>query len=123
MPLEAPSSLPQRSMVCDEATVTIPHAEYLDLREDRLCLEAWKACGVLNEDNSLGLFAHDAEVAIFIAVRRGLMTAREVVADIERRFGEERKPPVGEIKRFWLRFQKCLIQNSNEAPKKPLQPD
>lgn len=106
---KTPSEHSQKPNAGCEIMATIPHQDYLDLMAHRQVIEKWKARGLVNEDNSLGLFSCDAEVAIYLAVRFGLMTAREVVAEIGQRFGDERKPSIAEVKRFWLRFRKCFL--------------
>lgn len=110
---------PQRTVIDDEIMATIPYQEYMELRAERLAVDVLRAHGVLNGDDSLGLFTRDPEVAIFIAVRQGVMTAREIVTDIEQRFGAERKPSVCEVKRFWFRFQCSLIPAQYEKSVKP----
>lgn len=93
-------------MINDEIMATLPYQEYMDLR---LIVLELKDRGILNEDNTLGLFSNDAEVAIFLASRFGLLTAKEAAFAVEKRFGEERRPAVAEVKRFWLKFRSCLI--------------
>ena len=96
----------------EAASITIPYAVYLDLDYHRRCVEALRSCGLLDQDNSLGLFTRDPEVAIYLSARFGLLTAREAVDDISSRFGENRKPSVAAVKRFWLRFQMILINRN-----------
>jgi len=96
----------------EAASITIPYAVYLDLDYHRRCIEALRSSGLLDQDNSLGLFTHDPEVAVYLSARYGLLTAREAIADIGQRFGENRKPSIAAVKRFWLRFKTILIREA-----------
>lgn len=91
-----------------EITVTIPYEEYTALCLDRHTLRSLKAIGVLEDDNSLGLFAHDPEVALFLAARYGLMTENEAIRAVCSCFGMDRQPAMSQVKRFWLRFRQVL---------------
>lgn len=102
-------------------TVTISHAEYQALKRDRACLAECEAKGLLDDANAFGLFTHDPEVAIFLAARYGLMTAKEATHAVSHRFGKSRKPSVAQVRRFWLRFRQCLDIDEAEGSEKSLQ--
>lgn len=107
--LEDCSKEPQTGPEASDITVTIPYEEYMSLCRDRAAINVLKGTGILEDDNSLGLFTHDPEVALFLAARYGFMTESEAIRAICFRFGMDRQPTAARIKRFWFRFRQVLV--------------
>lgn len=108
MIFEEPSSEPQHNVIMGVPVVTIPLADYAELLDQRRQFELAIMCGLLDDEGHATLFARDPEVAVFVATRFGLMTPREMVADIYKVFGEDRVPLQLSIIRFWTRFRQFL---------------
>lgn len=107
--LEGGSKGVQNRISAGDTTVTIPYEEYAALRREKQTLDDLKLVGVLSDDNSLGLFAHDPEVALFLAARYGLVTEQEAIRAVCSCFGMDRQPTASQVKRFWFRFRQVLL--------------
>lgn len=90
------------------ASITLPLSVYEEMYKDQVGLRALRERGLVDDQNELGLFTHDPEVAVFIAARYQVMTASEVSREAALMFGYERQPTAPAVKRFWLRFSECL---------------
>ena len=117
-----PSFRGAQNILDEPTTSTIAHADYLGLLRDRERLNYWKAMGVLDEDNNLGLFSSDPEVAIFMAVRFNSLTIHELVEAVTERFGESRTPAVTAIRRFGFRFAKFFHDLPPASDDEPMPP-
>lgn len=109
-----PSEAPLINNVSGIPVVTVPLSDYAQLLDCKRQIESafWK--GMLDEKGQAGLFTRDPEVAVFVATRFGLMTAREISSEVARIFGEERAPLVETIKRFWMRMRPYLPPHVQE---------
>ena len=111
--MEDPAS-PVHNTILGVPVVTIPLADYADLLDYKRQVSSafWK--GMLDETGQAGLFTRDPEVAVFAATRFGILTAGEIVDEIGRIFGEERRPLVLTIHRFWMRMRPFLPPHVQE---------
>lgn len=108
MPFEDDSNEPKHAHILGVPVVTIPLADYAELLDYRRQFELAVKNGLLDDEGYATLFARDPEVAVFVATRFGLLTAREMIADIYEVFGEDRTPLQISIVRFWTRMRQFL---------------
>lgn len=108
MPLKDGSSEPEHATIMGVPVVTIPLADYAELLDYRRQFELALTNGLLDDEGYATLFARDPEVAVFVATRFGLLTMREMIAEVYLVFGEDRTPLQTSIVRFWTRMRQFL---------------
>ena len=114
MTLEGGSNQPEIKTIMGVPVVTIPLSDYAELLDCKRQIAHSYANGSLQGDGQLNLFLRDPEVAVFVVARFGIMTAREILSEVQRNYGEDRTPLQTTVNRFWMRIRPHLPPHARD---------